>query len=68
MSHLHEKHLGKLSDPCAVCGTLLANVEHPLTEEVMEEIVGICSEKCRTDFLKDPQKYLDASEQEADED
>ena len=67
MNHAAEHHLGELSEPCVVCGKSLVGLEKSYMEEVMGEMIAMCSEVCRAEFLKDPEKYtMQNGEEEED--
>ena len=57
-----EKELAEKADICNVCGVPLKDVKNVITEEIQRDVLTFCSEKCRKEYLQDPQKYTEQEE------
>ena len=62
-------HYAGPPDVCAVCQIPVEDVPGVVTEQVMDEIWRFCSDKCRQQFLKEPDKYteFENGEEEAED-
>jgi YHS domain-containing protein len=57
-----EKYLEDSADVCDVCLAPLNDPENIQTEESNGVVLTFCSQQCREEFLKEPEKYLDEEE------
>lgn len=56
-------------DVCAVCQHPFEDNSNVVTERVIDEVWRFCSENCRQQFLKEPDKYaeFENGEEEAED-